>query len=306
MQNQSLHKNNYFYRPYNLPLSFPTVAFIGDNWILPDTPLEYMHFHNCIEIGHCIQGKGTLYMEKKEMDFKPDDISIIAENTIHISKSGNNQHSKCEYIYFNPHLMFGDSCPTNSFDYAPYYSNVFDAESNPHIHFLVSRMFVEYHEKKTNYKHSLKGLFLSLMIAMTRSTSIHTDHIDEAGDFRSSLTYINQNYTKKLQIKDIAKVCHLSEPHFRRIFGEVMHMSPLDYINRLRIRKSCQEIYRGEKALNEIAMEVGFTTLSSFNRQFHTLLDSSPSDWRKKIRVSEGSYEITSLEDDAAIDIIHL
>ncbi len=306
MQKQSLRKNTYFYRPYNLPLSFPAVAFIGDNWILPDTPLEYMHFHNCIEIGHCIQGKGTMYVENKEIAFKPEDISIICENTLHISKSGNNEHSKWEYIFFNPHLMFDDSfVPNNSFPYPPYFTNVFDVNSNPHIHFLVKRMFVEYHEKKANYKHSLIGLFLALMVAMTRTASIHTDNIEEAGDIRSSLTYINQNYTKKLQIKDISKVCNLSEPHFRRIFGEVMHMSPLNYINRLRIRKSCQEIYRGEKALNDIALEVGFTTLSSFNRQFHALLGCSPRDWRKKIRASEDSYEITSLDDDATIDIFN-
>ena len=310
MQNQSLFKNTYYYRPYNLPLSFPSVAFIGDNWILPDTPLEYMHFHNCIEIGHCLSGEGTIYVENKEYTFKPNDICIISENTIHISKSASQQKSKWEYIYFNPYLLFGDRFPSslfnNLFFSPPYFSNVLDSEAHPYIHFLVTRMFSEYHEKKANYQYSLRGLFLTFIIVMTRTISYNISESDAIAHIRSSLIYIHEHYTQKIQIKDISVICNLSEPHFRRKFVEVMHISPLDYINRLRIRKSCREIYRGEKALNEIALEVGFTSLSSFNRQFHSLLGCSPSDWRKKIRLSEDYHEITSLEDDSTKEIFDL
>ena len=73
-----------------------------------------------------------------------------------------------------------------------------------------------------------------------------------------------------------------------------MRIRPLDYINHLRIRIACQAIYKNEKPINEIASDVGFTTLSSFNRNFQALLHRSPSEWRKQ---HTDVLEITSLEE---------
>lgn len=303
MQKQSSLKKNYYYRHYNLPPSFPSVAFLGDSWVLPDTPLEYLHFHNCIEIGHCLSGEGTLYIENKEYEFHAGDICFIPENIAHISKSSFNQKSKWEYIYFNPSLLFEKNFATNKLESllvcSPHLSKVFPHSEEPYLHFLISRMFAEFHEKGTNYQDSLRGLFLTLLTVMYRYIPEQFTEHNTNLQIHSALLYIHKHYAEKLQIGEIASLCHLSEPHFRRKFLEVMHISPLDYINHLRIRTSCYEIYRNEKPLNLIAKEVGFTTLSSFNRQFLSLLGCSPTQWRKKLTFTKDHHEIVSLEDDS-------
>lgn len=310
MQKQSSLKKRYYYRHYNLPPSFPSVAFLGDSWILPDTPLEYLHFHNCIEIGHCLSGEGTLYIENKEYTFQAGDICFIPENIAHISKSSSNQTSRWEYIYLNPSLLLEEIFPEKKLESlllcSPHIAKVFPHSEEPYLHFLISRMFGEFHEKGPNYQDSLRGLFLTFLTVIYRHIPEQlTEHCTNLQIY-SALLYIHKHYGEKLQIGEIAALCHLSEPHFRRKFLEIMHISPLDYINHLRIRTSCYEIYKNEKPLNQIAQEVGFTTLSSFNRQFHSLLGCSPTKWRKELMPSKDYHEIISLEDDSVKEFFTL
>ncbi|SHJ88236.1 AraC-type DNA-binding protein [Anaerocolumna jejuensis DSM 15929] len=304
MQNQSSFKKSYHYRHYNLPLSFPSIAFLGDSWVLPDTPLEYLHFHNCIEIGHCLSGSGTLHIENIEYEFHAGDICFISENIAHISKSSLNQTSKWEYIYLNPSLLFEKNFPGGKPESllicSPYLSKAFPHREEPYLHFLTCRMFAEFHEKGPNYQDALRGLFLTLLTVLYRHIPEQLSEHSTNLQIHSALLYIHKHYAQKLQIGKIAALCHLSEPHFRRKFLEVMHISPLDYINHYRIRTSCYEIYRNEKPLNQIAKDVGFTTLSSFNRQFHSLLGSSPTEWCRNMIFSKDHYEIVSLDDDSS------
>ena len=79
-----------------------------------------------------------------------------------------------------------------------------------------------------------------------------------------------------------------------------MHISPLDYLNHLRIRIACQAVYQNHTPINEIAQDVGFSTLSSFNRNFHALLGCSPSEWRKKQLEEDNIVEIQSLNEEKA------
>lgn len=310
MQKRSFRKYNIYYRPYNLPFDFASIAFTGDNWILPDSPIKFMHFHNCIEIGRCLSGEGTFYIEDKEYSFKAGNICIISENTVHISKSSPMQKSKWEYIYFDPYLLFKNTFPSSLsnklFYYPLYFSKFINNDEHPYIHSLVGKMFSEFHKKQGNYKYALKGLFLAFIVAISRILSKDYVETDSNAHIPSALVYIHKHYQEQIKIEDIAKNVFLSEVHFRRKFLNVMHISPLTYINRLRIRKACQEMYHKEKAINEIASDVGFQSLSSFNRQFKSLLGCSPTEWIAKIKETEENYEIKSLKDDPTKEIFKL
>ena len=49
------------YRHYNLPPDFPVIAFLGQCWKNPQEKISFLHFHDCIEIGCCREGKGILH-----------------------------------------------------------------------------------------------------------------------------------------------------------------------------------------------------------------------------------------------------
>lgn len=96
------------------------------------------------------------------------------------------------------------------------------------------------------------------------------------------LEYIRNHYATPMKISEIASVCHISESHFRRLFEDNIGMTPVEYLNQVRIRKACDLIKKTGNSMEEIAVKVGFTTTSTFNRNFKRITGTSPYQWKKQ------------------------
>ena len=81
-------------------------------------------------------------------------------------------------------------------------------------------------------------------------------------------------------VEELAQECHMSETHFRRLFESCMNMSPVDYINLVRIQKACDLLKKTTDSMDIVAQKVGFTTTSTFNRNFKKFLNTSPYQWK--------------------------
>lgn len=290
------------YRHYNLPIVHPYIAFFGDNWAISRNAHAPQHFHNCVELGYCKTGSGTLFVEDKAFAFQAGDFSIIPENLAHKSQAATVE-SKWEYIYFDPYLILQDTLSANALTKLlaglPTHFGVITENRDLELHVLMQQVFTELHNKDMYYQDSLKGLFLSLIMLLVRNDGLHHSVNSDFQWLYSAISHIRTNYPNKLSVAGLAKdCCGMSESHFRKKFHETMHISPLDYINHLRIRIACQAVYKNEKPINEIARDVGFPTLSSFNRNFHALLGCSPSEWRKLQLQENNIIEIRTLDEE--------
>jgi transcriptional regulator GlxA family with amidase domain len=96
----------------------------------------------------------------------------------------------------------------------------------------------------------------------------------------SALDYINKNYAQPMKAKDLADVCSMSETHFRRVFEEYVNMSPMDYVNLVRIQRACDLMKKSNDSMETVAAKCGFSTTSTFNRNFKKFLDTSPYQWK--------------------------
>ena len=85
---------------------------------------------------------------------------------------------------------------------------------------------------------------------------------------------------KKMKAAELADICSMSETHFRRIFESYIKMSPMDYVNLIRIQKACELMKKSNDSMDTIAIKCGFTTTSTFNRNFRKFLDTSPYQWK--------------------------
>ena len=98
---------------------------------------------------------------------------------------------------------------------------------------------------------------------------------------------------------DLAQQCHMSETHFRRIFQEKMNMTPIEYVNFVRVKKACELIDKTDISMEEVAEKVGFITQSTFNRNFRKIIGTSPYQWKKRPDNHEGKlqeYRISALK----------
>ena len=82
------------------------------------------------------------------------------------------------------------------------------------------------------------------------------------------LKYVENNYADKISIADIADVAGFSESHFMRYFKETMGTSFVDYLNDYRLTMAARLLQSSDSSVLSISGEVGFESLSYFNRAF--------------------------------------
>jgi len=94
--------------------------------------------------------------------------------------------------------------------------------------------------------------------------------------------YIHSHLDESLPLGAVAREAGLSESHFCRIFKETTGLTLTDYVNRSRIEWAKRELLKPERRVSEIAFEVGYQSLSQFNRSFARITGQSPTQWRKE------------------------
>jgi AraC-like DNA-binding protein len=96
-----------------------------------------------------------------------------------------------------------------------------------------------------------------------------------------AIDYIRMNLSKQLTITELAKVCHLSNGYFSRLFLKVTGVRPIDYINRKRIEDAQLQLITTNDPIEKIALEIGIDNFSYFNRMFKKYSGSTPGEYRK-------------------------
>jgi AraC-like DNA-binding protein/ligand-binding sensor protein len=95
--------------------------------------------------------------------------------------------------------------------------------------------------------------------------------------------YIRDNLSERLTLEDVARHAGLSPHHFCKVFRRAAGINLIDYINRSRIESARQLLLRDDARVSEIAFEVGYQSLSQFNRTFRSVTGESPSGYRKRL-----------------------
>jgi AraC-like DNA-binding protein/ligand-binding sensor protein len=92
--------------------------------------------------------------------------------------------------------------------------------------------------------------------------------------------FINEHQTENLRLGHVAKAVNTSTFYFCKMFKKVTGINFTDYLSRVRIEKSKNLLLNPNLRVSEIAFEVGFQSLTHFNRVFKRILGQSPTEYR--------------------------
>lgn len=165
-----------------------------------------------------------------------------------------------------------------------------NVKESPKIAGLIRQLLDIMRETKEYYMEESRGILLALLINIARENNIEDQEFEESEELEGKVTipisqaldYITLHYMEPLKVKQLADWSHMSETHFRRTFSAYMKMSPLEYINLVRVRTACEYLKKTDMQVSDIAHKCGFTTLSTFNRNFKQATGSAPYEWRKR------------------------
>jgi AraC-like DNA-binding protein/ligand-binding sensor protein len=95
--------------------------------------------------------------------------------------------------------------------------------------------------------------------------------------------YIQEHHGDDVRLGQVAKAVNASTFYFCKLFKKATGINFTDYLSRVRIEKSRNLLLNPNLRISEIAYEVGFQSLTHFNRMFKKLLGESPTGYRNQL-----------------------
>ena len=95
--------------------------------------------------------------------------------------------------------------------------------------------------------------------------------------------YIREHQAEDISLGQVAKAMNTSTFYFCKMFKKITGINFTNYLSRIRIEKSKNLLLNPNLRISEIAFEVGFQSLTHFNRVFKKILGQSPTEYRAQL-----------------------
>lgn len=100
---------------------------------------------------------------------------------------------------------------------------------------------------------------------------------------KEMVSYVQQNFTGKISLKEFGEQFHLSEKYISRYFKEHFHIALSQYVTYLRLEHAKQLLQDTDIPITEVAMQSGYQNVSYFIRSFKKAYGVSPLKYKKGI-----------------------
>ena len=108
---------------------------------------------------------------------------------------------------------------------------------------------------------------------------LQRDHAEPACITRAR-KYINAHHAEDLSLAEVAGIAHMSVFYFCKQFKKATGLSFTEYLGRVRVEKAKEQLLKPNARISEVAYEVGFQSLTHFNRVFKKVNGESPTTFR--------------------------
>lgn len=98
------------------------------------------------------------------------------------------------------------------------------------------------------------------------------------------IAFIQENFSEKLTLEDIAASASISTRECLRCFKASIHQSPMDYLIEHRIRTAKKLLETTDHSITDIALACGFNSNSYFTKLFHRICGKTPNVYRKQLQ----------------------
>ena len=167
-----------------------------------------------------------------------------------------------------------------------WYQYFFIIYSSPFLFLVIIFYEIKVNKKKRIELEKLESKFISNdnNQSLTESAEKKIEKIIE---------FLNENFTEDISREGLASVVDMSPNYMSKIFYQHTGKKINDYINHLRITDAARqltELSNGKKII-DIALSVGFDSLSTFNRAFTSFFEVTPTDYKKKYNIKVAAIQ---------------
>jgi AraC-like DNA-binding protein/ligand-binding sensor protein len=95
--------------------------------------------------------------------------------------------------------------------------------------------------------------------------------------------YIDRHKAEPLALSAVAKAAGASVFHFCKVFRKTTGLKFTDYVARVRLEDAKTQLLNPSRRISEVAYDVGFQSLTQFNRMFKRVFGQSPTEFREHL-----------------------
>ena len=211
-----------------------------------------------------LKGNGIFSVKgKPEMKASDSDIIFVPHNL------GYQLTAKDESLYC-VHFTADNLPSDNIYVFSPAEKKTFEK--------LFTEMYSTWSEKKAGYHNKTASYLFTILSKMQSAPSTYTNEF-----ICSALDYIHEHFTSPaLSVRQLAKISSMSESFFRKEFKNVTGISPLQYINDLRITRALELLESGYYKIYEIAEKSGFSDSKYFSTVIKKATGQNPKEFLHK------------------------
>lgn len=103
---------------------------------------------------------------------------------------------------------------------------------------------------------------------------------------RKVCEWILEHLKDELTVETLAEHVAMSPRNFARVFARELRVTPAKFINKLRVENASQHLIETQLSIDEIAYHCGLKTGENLRRQFLSLLETTPAQYRKSFQSS--------------------
>lgn len=254
-----------------------------------------LHFHSEYQIFIVLNGTGTKFIGDHVSPFKPGEVVVTGPNLPHLWR---NDHEYFEskgmmtegiVIYFHENFLGNDFLQkTEMHKIKQFLARALRGiEINGGARDKVESSMFQLLELK-EFESVLALLQLLNMLSATTeykllSSQGYSNNLRDTDTERMNRVheFVMKKFREKITLDEAASHANMSPTSFSRYFKNHANKTFSHFLTEIRIGYSCKLLQDGDAAISEVCYASGFNTLSNFNRQFKSLTNYTPLEYKK-------------------------
>ncbi|WP_332524181.1 PocR ligand-binding domain-containing protein [Terrisporobacter sp.] len=256
-------------------------------------PYIYLCHYNIIDIAVPINIDGKyigaiMAGQVKLSDYKTDDLEKIVSTS----------HEPTSRKVFDEYSSYYDELPVMSYEEVKNIANMLSSLCNYLVEEALDKnLILEMYKQsignnnldseifKGYDKNHIENIKKEISNAMVDAYVHESERKDIKSNINSTLKpaieYIYNNKGENITVEKMAKLCHISQSYFSRLFSKEMGYSFSNYISRLKIQWAKNLLEVSDMSVNQISEELGFSESGYFIKIFKKYEGVTPSIYRK-------------------------
>ena len=246
-----------------------------------------IHYHRSIEILIPILGDVHLWVLNQEIKVKAGDLYIINSKEPHFLSGFENSD------------IYKGFCLQISYDYIKnychdidhyYFTQIKDEQTKQQVLKIIYSIISTY-QQNNEYSHlkitSDLLMLIYIFIIKLKTERKNFSNLKKTHNQRivEITQYIDLNYQDDLTINKIAHHFNISSGHLTKLFKMHMHITPKEYITKIRLQNAHGDVILSDETIMEIALKNGFPNVKAFNHEFKKVYEITPLHYRQKMRI---------------------